>query len=63
MPIPGTRLALTGAGTDHTNYTSKRRLCVNSIYQHVSESVFQLVSFRVRKSWLTSRLQSGVLTS
>src|SRR5215207_9906778 len=32
-PELGTHLALTGAGADHTNYTSKRNVCVNGTYR------------------------------
>jgi hypothetical protein len=33
LPIAGTHLALTGAGASHPNYTGKRNLYVNGIYQ------------------------------
>jgi hypothetical protein len=54
MPIPGTHLALTGAGTDHTNYTSIRKLmCKRHIPEHFSISACQHFSYRVRRPWLT----------
>src|SRR5215212_3514692 len=47
IPIADTLLALTAASVDQANYTSKRDVCVNGIYQHFSISAFQHAPARV----------------